>query len=142
MSGKRPGKICPIGKERPPGLRVAAGRPEKHELSQWLVGTAGWHAIRKGWIRSELIIGEQYDEDDCDRARRGGDLVWGFDLCRSACERDVTYQGPRQYRGRAPESADRLRPSRRPQWHRRYAEQYSLHQAIAPSHAGAARRQH
>ena len=55
---------------------------------------------------------------------------------------DVAHQGPRQYRGHPAEPADRLWPGRRPQRHRRYAQQHAVHQAIAARHAGAARRQH
>ena len=55
---------------------------------------------------------------------------------------DVADQGPRQHRGRAPEPAHRLWPRGRAQRHRRHAQQHSVHQAVAASDAGAARRQH
>ena len=54
----------------------------------------------------------------------------------------LAHQGPRQYRGRAPEPADRLRPGRRPQRHRRHAQQLPFTKQIAAGDAGAARRQH
>jgi hypothetical protein len=34
MSGKRPGKICPIGKERPGRIRHAPERLKNHQLLQ------------------------------------------------------------------------------------------------------------
>ena len=55
---------------------------------------------------------------------------------------DLAHQGPRQYRGRAPEPAHRLRPGGRPQRHRRHPQQHPLHQAVADRDAGTARRQH
>ena len=64
-------------------------------------------------------------------------------ICASARSRcGLAHQGPRERRGRAPEPAHRLRPGRRPQRHRRHAQQHPLHQAVAASDAGAARRQH
>ena len=55
---------------------------------------------------------------------------------------DVAHQGSRQYRRRAPEPVDRLRPGRRPQRHRRHAQQHPLHQAVAAGDARAPRRQY
>ena len=63
-------------------------------------------------------------------------------LSAVSCGRNVADQGSRQYRGRAPEPADWLRPRGRPQRHRRHPEQHSLHQAIAAGDARAHGRQH
>ena len=55
---------------------------------------------------------------------------------------EVLDPGPRQYRGRAPEPAHRLRARGRAQRHRRHTEQLAFHQAVAAGDAGTPRRQH
>ena len=95
------------------------------------------------------FIGEQCDADATSCVCRGGrgaglvlhrhSVCGGRTLSRVG---DVPHQGPRQHRGRAPEPAHRLWPGRRPQRHRRHAQQHPLHQAVAAGDAGAARRQH
>ena len=55
---------------------------------------------------------------------------------------DVAYKRLGEYRGYPAEPTDRVRPCRRPQWHRRYAQQRAFHQAVAAGDAGTARRQY
>ena len=64
---------------------------------------------------------------------------WGR---RAPARRRLAHQGSREHRGRAAEPADRLRPRRRPQRHRRHAQQHPVHPAVAAGDAGAPRRQH
>ena len=78
-----------------------------------------------------------------------GKIVWvacaallALALSATVRKRDLADQGPRQYRGRAAEPADRLRPRGRPQRHRRHAQQHPLHQAVAAGDARAHGRQH
>ena len=74
--------------------------------------------------------------------RLGACALSALQLCGGSGRRDVADQGSRQYRGRTAEPAGWLWPRRRPERHRRYAQQHPLHQAIAASDAGTHGCQH
>ena len=76
------------------------------------------------------------------RFRGGLRRAFGAGAVGAARCRHLPDQGSRQYRGRAAEPADRLRPRGRPQRHRRHPQQHPLHQAVAAGDAGADGRQH
>ncbi len=89
---------------------------------------------QRGAEDARRILGKSVSAGLCGAGRAGA--------IGASCRRNVPDQGSRQYRGRSAESAGRLRPRGRPQRHRRYPQQHSLHQAIAAGDARAHGRQH
>src|SRR4051812_4768770 len=108
--------LPPPGKDRAP-LRLLL-KIFSFEINVLMVGT-GFAFSSLSSLSWELEIGPWGETDDrcfCAHTVMGGFGALGRHPSR---RRDLADQGSRQYRGRSPESADRLRPRGRPERHRR-----------------------
>ena len=131
MAGKHAGNSCRPGKGRPATCRVRREKPLRNSTP------ARWHGPRIMNGTSALN-----GEHRVTRTLQAAFLAaLTFVMTSVPAGSYVAHQGPREYRGRAPESIDRLRPGRRSQRHRRYPQQYSFHQAVAAGDAGTPWRQ-
>src|SRR4030095_9586084 len=127
---KQPGKICRTRQFRADWRERLVVRGQKNFKRNQSIESEDARGTSLAWLTADGASwecrGSPWNfEGSCWDARHpkrktdlGGVRVGRAGAVCAACRRDVPHQGPRQYRGRAAEPADRLRSRRRPQRHR------------------------